>query len=66
MLYERVVMFVRPQFTIVHNATASLAKELRELRKLAKDRRVASLRHGVKPAASTVPSTATRLSLRAS
>jgi hypothetical protein len=57
-------MFVRPQFTIVHNATASLLKELRELRQLAKDRRVASLRRGVKPA--RVPSTATRLSLRAS
>ena len=59
-------MFVRPQIAIVHNATASLAKELRELRKLAKDGRAASLRRGVKLAASTVPSTATRLSLRAS
>ena len=59
-------MFVRPQFAIVHNATASLANELRELRKLAKDRRAASLRRGVKSAASTVPSAATHLSLHAS
>ena len=58
-------MYARPRFAVEHNAIAFLAKELRELRKLAKDRRAASLRRGAKPAASTVPSTATRLALRA-
>jgi hypothetical protein len=37
-------MFVRPPFALVHNTTESLAKELLELRKLAKDLRAASLR----------------------
>jgi hypothetical protein len=59
-------MFARPRFALEHNAIASLAKELRELRKLAKDRRAASLRRGVKPTTSTVPPTTTRLLLRAS
>jgi hypothetical protein len=38
-------MSVRPQLTVVpdRNTMAALAEELRELRKLAKDRRVASL-----------------------
>lgn len=38
-------MSVRPRLTVApdHNATSSLAEEVRELRKLAKDRRVASL-----------------------
>jgi hypothetical protein len=48
-------MFVRTQFAFVHNATASLAKELRELRKLAKDRRAASLRRSLKPTVTGLP-----------
>jgi hypothetical protein len=38
-------MSIRPRLTVApeHNATPSLAEEVRELRKLAKDRRVASL-----------------------
>jgi hypothetical protein len=47
-------MSVRPQLRVVPDryTTASLAEELRELRKLAKDRRVASLalfRNGKRP-----------------
>ena len=38
-------MSIRPRLTVApdHNATPSLAEEVRELRKLAKDRRTASL-----------------------
>ena len=51
-------MSLRPNLTIIpgRNTTISLAEEVRELRKLAKDRRAASLalfRNGTKP--STFP-----------
>ena len=64
--HERIRMLVRPRFAVKHNAIASLAKELHELRQLVKDRRAASLRRGNKRAASNVPPTATPLSLRTS
>ena len=62
-------MFVRRPLPIDPKVTAFLARELRELRKLAQDRRAASLavlRRGLRQVVPTAPRATARLPLSAS